>query len=514
MYTCSWDKAYVRARRGDAAAPSGKPRQLGVFDGMFDHTDPRNVGWTELPVFSDFYLSEVLVVEVDRSLLPDLVAGTAQINQPAIDLEGETSEPIPSDYRFTTKYIDWDVLEPFVVAQCPDFKNLLYEKGAKIPVLKVPFFPMTAFKDSTTIDVNRDPSLRPEVGALLPGNYTTGVAGAYLTFGGAAGAYVANNAGGAMAGNVTMTEISNIVETATALSTQALGGFTWLTTSNNPHYGNPLAGWQIQINFSAATMFDLRQDNNGVMEIEHLRLQWIAAYDAANHMIFDPAGQITVAAGTQYVYVHDIMGDGNDRTDMGVNFGANPVTVDCYNCVMWDCFDRGIGAFSTGGTILLENNATYSCDTRGFAFSGAAGFGVTCRDCTAYDNGTDYVNTAAHTGRYNVSSDGTAANVLWAVGVGNRINGVVLNDVQSVNDGLGVFFDIIVGGPLDSAGEANTGQRAVAAACIRNRVVPNAGGFTSVGPAEIPVPVAPTPTVRAVNTTQSHIAMPAGVGMF
>jgi hypothetical protein len=481
---------------------------------MFHYIDPQHEGWTELMVISDFYLTEAIVFEVERSLLPDIIAGTQQKNVPVVDIEGNEPIVYPADYRFTTKYLDWDVLEPYVIAQCPDFKNLLYEKGAAIPVLRVPFFPLAALKDSTTIDVNRDPALRPEVGALLPGNYTVGVAGAYPTFGGAAGAYVANNAGGAMTGNVTMTEISNIVETATALSTQALGGFTWLTTSNNPHYGDPTAGWQIQCNFTAAVMFRLSQDNNGIMEHEHLRMQWTGVAHGTNIFIYAWPATITVAVGTQYIYIHDILGDGNDLAAGGLAFGANPVTVEAYNCVMWDCSAFGYLPNPASGPILTENCAAYS-NTGGLGngFRGpAVGAGWTCRNCTAYDNTLDYDRINTSTGRYNVSSDATAADINWAAGFGNRINAVVLNDVQGVNDAVANFFDIVVGGPLDSAGEANV--IAARTVCVRNRVVPNAGGFTSVGPAEIPSVIPPPPPAEAPwIMNQPHIGIPMGMGM-
>ena len=87
-------------------------------------------------------------------------------------------------------------------------------------------------------------------------------------------------------------------------------------------------------------------------------------------------------------------------------------------------------------------------------------------------------------GRYNVGSDASCADVNWGGGgLGNRINAVVGADVQSINDVAPAFFDIIPGGPLDGAGEAN----AIAArlTCIRNRVVPGPLG-TSVGVAESP----------------------------
>jgi hypothetical protein len=477
---------------------------------MLQYVDPQHEGWTELPVFSDFYLTEAVVLEVERFMLPDLVAATAQINQPVTD--ENSAEPViyPANYRFTTKYIDWDVLEPYVVAQCPDFKRFIYEKGATIPVLKVPFFPLEALKDSTTIDVNRDPSLRPEVGALLPGNYTVGVAGAYLTFGGAAGSYAANNAGGAMAGNVTMTEISNIVEVASATATQTLGNFTWLTTSNNPHYGDPTAGWLIQENFTAAQMFRLEEEGPGVMEIEHLHTIRTGAFNAANIAYFP----VTIAIA-HTINLHDLLIDGNaSRERQGIQCADNTPTLYGYNCVIWEIDGNAFVCTAINSNSVLENCAAYLC-TGG---NGGAGIGynlvnlnLTVRNCTSYDNNTDFNAVGAATGRYNVSSDGTAANVNWGVGVGNRINAVVLNDVQGVNDAVANFFDVVVGGPLDSAGEAN----AIAArvACIRNRVVPNAGGFTSVGPAEIPPPAPPPPVEPPWIMNQPHIGIPMGMGM-
>jgi hypothetical protein len=511
-FTCSYDKVYFCLHRGDCVANPGKPQQQRVFDGMGGPViDPQHEGWTELMVFPDSYREEAVILELERSMLPALVAAMAQVNQPVIDPDTGETEPLPADYRYTAQYIDWDILEPYVVAQCPDFKRLIYEKGAQIPVLKVPFFPMDALKDSTTIDVNRDPSLRPEVGALLPGNYTVGVAGAYPTFGGAAGAYAANNAGGAMAGNVTMTEISNIVETGQALATQALGGFTWLTTSNNPPYGDPTAGWQIQVNFSAAAMFQLQQDNNGTMEIEYLRMQWIGAFNGANIFINAPLNTIVTPAGIQYDFIHDNLFDGNGELgNISLYLDQNQYYPRVYNNVGWDC-NAACYNYNLGGNGLIENNAAY--DNRvGFNFLNTVN--TTARNNTAYDNdNADYANTANVIGRYNRSSDGTAADVNWAGGsLGNTINAVVLNDVQGVNDAVANFFDILAGGPLDGAGEVNA--IAARAVCIRNRAVPGPNG-TSVGPAEIVTPEpTPTPTTRNPSTTQSHVAMPAAIAMY
>jgi len=510
-YTAKWDKVYACLHRGDAAAPDGKPRVLGVFDGMFHYIDPQHEGWTEIPVFSDFYLTEAIVLELERSMLSTLVTATAQINQPPI-INEETGEvaPLPADYRYTAKYVDWDVLEPYVVAQCPDFKNLLYEKGASIPVLRVPFFPMNALKDSTTIDVNRDPSLRPEVGALAPGNYTVGVAGAYPTFGGAAGAYVANNAGGAMAGDVTMTQISNIVETAVALADQTLGGFTWLTTSNNPHYGDPTAGWLIQENFTGVDMFSIQQEGPGTVEIEHLHTIRIGAYNANNR------AYLIVGINTaNTINLHDLLIDGNGELERrGVECNDNTPTVFMWNVVLWECEAQNVLFSSCNAACIIGNCAAYlSTGTQGGLGAGYQlnNQTLTVRNCTAYDNNFDFFTVGAATGRYNVSSDATAANVNWLAGAGNRINAVVLNDVQGVNDAVADFFDIIVGGPLDSAGEAN--GIAARIACIRNRVVPNAGGFTSVGPAEIPPVTPPAPVEAPWIMNQPHIGIPMGMGM-
>jgi hypothetical protein len=434
------------------------------------------------------------------------------VNQaPIINEETGETGPLPADYRYTAKYIDWDVLEPFVVAQCPDFKRLIYEKGAQIPVLKVPFFPMTALKDSTTIDVNRDPSLRPEVGALLPGNYTVGVAGAYPTFGGAAGAYAANNAGGAMTGDVTMTEISNITETASPAATQTLAGFTWLTTSDNPHYGDPTAGWLITLNYTGVG-FDGQQEGPGVFDIGHLHTIRTSAYGGAN-----TAFNYRLITNTHTTYTHDLLIDGNggrDRYSLYININA-VADHNVWNVIGWEADDRGLTSLMS--TVLGENCAMYNCTGTVGAGDGyrLGNVASTWRNCTSYDNaGVDFLQHGVAIGRYCRSSDGTAADVNWGAGFGNTINAVVLNDVQGVNDAVANFFDIIVGGPLDSAGEVN----AIAArvACIRNRVVPNAGGFTSVGPAEIP-PVAPPPTPipeeEAIIYGRSYIGIGMGIAI-
>jgi hypothetical protein len=249
------------------------------------------------------------------------------------------------------------------------------------------------------------------------------------------------------------------------------------------------------------------------MEIEHLHMVRTGAFNVFNWFVYAPLNTIVTPVGTQFDVIHDLLLDGNGaRANQLLRLNINQYYPHVYNCVGWDG-STGLYIFDVSSGALVENNAAYDSDTSfGFNFVNSAN--VTARNNTSYDNfGADYANIGATIGRYNRSSDATAADVNWAVGsLGNTINAVVLNDVQGVNDAVANFFDIVVGGPLDSAGEANAGQRAIAAVCIRNRPVPNHLAQTSVGPAEIPEPVVPpepTPTEERRHIRQYVFRMTA-----
>ncbi|GAF73298.1 unnamed protein product, partial [marine sediment metagenome] len=208
--------------------------------------------------------------------------------------------------------------------------------------------------------------------------------------------------------------------------------------------------------------------------------------------------------------LHDLLWNSNAREYASIYCSDATPTHYVYNNVLWEpdgiCFRGLINADS-----LIENNAAYIAtgtnSGEGDGFN-AVNRGGAYRNNTSYDNArNDFGLIGVATGTNNRSSDITAADVNWAVGVGNTINAVVAADVQGVNDALANFFDITAGGPLDGAGVANgIAERLL---CIRNRAVPGPNG-TSVGPAEI---VTPSAVVAGVARTQSHIAQAGGISI-
>jgi len=302
-----------------------------------------------------------------------------------------------------------------------------------------------------------------------------------------------------MAGDITGTLNGNIAEVTGTALTQTIGaGNTLRLDSNGNHNGDPTQGFLITINCNGTRPFDLQMEGPGTFEMHDLHMRWVLD-TAPRNMI-----QVRTIVTSCQVNLHDLLLDANSLAQSCIRVeDADPV-LHIDNCVAWEYTEYGYIFTAANAGNLIENNAAYN----GTAFDGfyAGNVGGTYLNNTSYNNtGVDYTLIGAATGTNNRSSDATAANANWAVGVGNETLANVALDVQGVNDALANFFDIIVGGPLDSSGVANgIAARTVG---IRNRAVPNYLAGTSKGPAEIPAVITPTPTARGGAVPQPHIAI-------
>jgi hypothetical protein len=472
----------IPCKRGDKAMAPGKPKQIRLYDGMcggyLKHED-----WKMKPTISPHSQGETLWIRVPAT------AGNLAFAK-------EAGQPVGTDltstkYRCMKHWIDFQALAPHVEAQCPNFLERVYKHKEQIPVIQLDAIPAECIKLAKDIDINR--ALIGDVGQITTGIYTIGPAGAhYPTYGGAGGGYAAL---GNLTGNFTFHLTGSITETASALITETLGGFAFSHTSSVPHYGNPTQGWLIEINATNITMFDLQQDNAGTFNIGGLHLRWTGAANVNNHVIYP---RNIAFAANQTLNISDNLIDGNAlRALYGIRPNDLDVMMYIWNNVLWEC-QESINVPIINPAAIIANNAVYNGGGNGIAIAGAA----TYRNNIVYGSAlNDFVGTGNATGWFNKSSDGTAANGLWLAGnVGNEINGVAANDVQSVVATEAAFFDLIRNGPLDGAGEANAIARATD---IRNRRVPGPRG-TSKGPAE---------ALSVWPIGKPRMAMHAGMGM-
>jgi len=352
------------------------------------------------------------------------------------------------------------------------------------------------FKSAECLSVTKD------FNVVASGSYTVGggVGDDYATW-----AAAATDVAAILTGDLTFTQTTATTEVANCLFSSAIDikGYTLTLESNNPHYGDPTAGNLISLNGAIWGIWVDVSDTAataGTVEIKHLYEKRVAAGGATS--MYECNGRNVNINFS----IHDCLADGNsiDGSRGQFRFSDARGTWECYNCVAWD---GQYGYFvRDGANKTIENCAAYSVQFGGFELWNLA---CTVRNCVSFDNGTDYSNHVNATGRYNVSSDATATNANWGAGVGNIPNTAAAACVQSVDDTNSTFFDILVGGTLIGAGEANT--IAERTTCIRNRAVPGPSG-TSIGVAEEITPEPPEPTT-STRVYTSHIRIPCGIAI-
>ena len=458
-------------KRGDSIIADSKYVTSKYFDGMISYLDPKD--WEKPPTLSDYYFGEVAVFELPRDWKPLLIESTSVLG----DLTS-----IGAAYRSAKGFIDPKQIAPLVDKAYPKFLEDYYTHKYQMKIVDGTMLSPLIIKDSSLIDPSR--AVIPDIGQITAGNYTIGPAAGddYPTASGAGGAYAAL---GNLTGNLTFTQTGNIVE-AVALATMSinLGGFVLTHTSDNPHYGDPTAGWLITFNNNSHGYY-ITPDGPGTVNMLNLRTFRQIATGANVRDI------IMAAINLGFTFnCHDLLMDGNNFSKWILGLEDADAIVNCWNVNAWDSlgFNIRVGAWNANG--FLENCNSYSGSDIGIGLSGAA---VSVNNCASFDNtGTDFNAIAAATGNNNLSTDATAADGNWAVGAGNLINQVTAACVQGVNPAVANFMDILDPGTLVSAGVAN--GIAARTTCIRNRAVPNGVAATSIGSAEIPTPEPPTPT--------------------
>lgn len=478
MHKLDPNYVYARVQRGDSVLAPGKEKNLRLYSGMMDYIDPQMWPKQEV-VLSDYNMGEACTIKLPRSFKPDLVASALGYKEANM-----------SKYRTRRRYFDIDALASKLNPQCPDFKTKFLSHKTKLPVLDgTKAIPKSMLKDTWDVPFSsRAPIL--DVGQITAGNFTVGPVGAdYPVWGGVGGA---RGNYGNLTGDLTLTQIGAVVNVVVAQGVITFGGFTLTEQSNNPHYGDPTAGWACTFP-NNIDGFDTQFEGPGNHIMRNLFPSYVNAQGAVNvslHTI-----NTIVAAFTGHYY--------NSLYDMNANRGGcvslldNTPIIYFFNEVYYNASNAangyGWGTFPANANTIIANCGAWNNDEN-FRINNQA---ITLRNNVALEHagGGDFVTIGAATGRYNVSSDATAADVNWGAALGNIINEVAANCVLGVNPAIANFMDILPGGTLDGAGEANNAALG-RTLCLRNRAVPGPNG-TSIGPAEVAAtPTPPTPGGR------------------
>lgn len=475
-YQCKLDKVYAAVRRGDEEVQPGK-EPYAIYDGMiYDWYDPSDKKWGARLTFSDHFHGECAILEFDRSWIPYLQEAVKPVFSPIVDAHGNKIV-----LKRCSGFLDWKSLGPSLNSKISDYSTKLHVKHGYLPVADCSLKNKNIIKDASRVSFK---AKIPEVGQITAGSYTIGpgVGDDYPTFAAFVAAF-----GTPFTGDVTGTQNGNVVENAVATITEDMAGFNLRLTSNASHEGDPTAGWSLSISHSGNT-FELQQEDTSggsTCEVDSLRIISNAP-GPTNARIFE----VTNVSNAHIISIHDNMVDGNNKFHVGMLITDPSPSMHIYNNVMWDCTGSG-GIYFTVSTDnnLIENNTIYSMNNAGMRFDNQ---NAIARNNAVFDNGSDFSLIAGATGRYNACSDATGANANWdAASAGNIINQVAANCFEGTNDANANFLDITETGPLDSAGEAN--GIVARTDCIRDRDVPNDGGNTSIGAAEIPEPEPPPP---------------------
>jgi len=457
------DRVALIVKIGDQPTASGK-KHLGMKEGMpICYIDEKDWGLSLEKIMSPDMHRIFACIQVDRKKLPFI----KKMLKPLGGVKNMT--------RQRKKYIKLKTLER--ETGIVDLESKLRHRVTKVPLIN---------GMGLTDDLWKGAEGTPEgienfdINQITAGAATIGVAGTYATW--ALGFADLGN----LTGNLTFTQISNVVEVAATVTTENLAGNTFRNTSDWSHNGDPTRGWRIAYNNGATGLIFCEMEGPGTYIVENL---YVVAGAVGNNGALVFFRNI----GTAFdFHLCDNLFNCNALFDQGVKPSSAIPVFYMYNNAIWDTANAGgIGAgfslsLALNANSRVENNVIYggvrtcwdlinraAVLTNNYGFNGGGG---------------TFTNIGAATGTNNLADNAQPIDAAWLVGVGNIINAVTGLCVQSINDAQANFLDIVEGGTLDGAGILNTIAARVTG--IRGRVVPGPTG-TSVGTAEIVTPEPP-----------------------
>lgn len=276
-------------------------------------------------------------------------------------------------------------------------------------------------------------------------NWSVGSGGDHATW---AAAITALSGVGALADDYTLTQISDTVEPCLAGGGYGpminLNGHSVVFTSDNPHLGNPNAGWEASGSTSAGTaqgVISFQTSGGGSMEVKNLKV--LISSTTNGHVAI--GGNIT---GTETISCHDVMARAGTigQGHYGVWFVVAQAASSFWNMVASNfstTTSRGIFIQPQGVATHLLENCTAEANTSGIVLNQSGGVTITVRNCVASGNTTDFTNSGAGdaNGYNNASEDGTAVTA-WDAGSGNQTAIVEADEFVSTSWSSGDYFKV------------------------------------------------------------------------
>ena len=244
-----------------------------------------------------------------------------------------------------------------------------------------------------------------------------------------------------LTGNLTATEVDNHTEVGQPVHTISLGGFDYTVTSDTPTLGNPNTGhlWTVAHN---AYAFENQMEGPGNFYLNSIHMKRTVAAAAARAFYRENG----VAVGFTS-YVSDLLLDGNNLEQYGIDLKDAQPIANVWNIVMWDVLTNGILNSTSNASTLVENCTLYSNTAQGWL--GNVAVDHSARNVVSYANGTDWFRVGASTGTNCAQTGAGAIGFLVEAGtVGNVADGTF----QSVVDNNAEFLFHTDGGILDRTG--------------------------------------------------------------
>jgi hypothetical protein len=278
--------------------------------------------------------------------------------------------------------------------------------------------------------------------SISSGSYTVGSGGDYATFNAAFADIAAT-----LTGNLTLTLISNITESATITYLGNINGYTLKITCDPAGRHNGIYSDGYLVTRTGGGLFKLHGDSSSnpssSVIIEHLKI-----IVNANGSVIEFSDPNTTAG--KWIYRNLII-DKNGHPGNAIRvIGNGGVDTEIVNCL----FINGTN-FNTSTAIACDNNTLIQNVTIYKFHHGVAGENRTfrCENISVIDNYSDaFIFISSATGYNNCSNDATADDANWATGSGNLINKLTANCVVSLNPASPNFMYVLDGGDLHLAG--------------------------------------------------------------
>jgi hypothetical protein len=252
----------------------------------------------------------------------------------------------------------------------------------------------------------------------------------------------------ALTGHLTATQISEIIETGSAIPNIDCGNFL-LTFTCCRHNGNYNNGYLVIVNhnahgFGGGTTF--QSSGSGGAVFKNLILRRDVNGSNANQSLIN-----LNSLNTLDVTIENIIGNGNSKTGCGIRSQGGGQNIDLYNILVDGCTNDGIQAGNFESSFVAEN---FSCNNCGGGLNANGKtteiYNGVCFNCT-----NAFSNIGFSTGRNNADDDGTGADGNWGTGSDNLINLTPADEVQSLVVGDGApFLKPIKGSNIHLTGRA------------------------------------------------------------